>query len=193
MSRQKRDKDGARQEVRIIGGQWRRRKIAFADLPGLRPTADRVRETLFNWLQPELPGARVLDLFAGSGSLGFEALSRGAGTAIMIENALPAVRQLQETKAMLGAERAEILRMDALTYLRSTPDSKFQLVFIDPPFQLNLYTDIFQALLAQPWIGGGGLIYVESDVHGVPAWPDSWSVYRQLAAGNVVATLLRSL
>ncbi len=183
----------AQQEVRIIGGEWRRRRIAFADLPGLRPTPDRVRETLFNWLQPLLPGCRVLDLFAGSGCLGFEALSRGAAMATLVDSVSQAVRDLQLTQQSLGADRAEILQVDALQLLRAGPAQPYDLVFVDPPYQLQLYEPVLQLLIEQPWLAPGACIYVERELQQALTWPKGWTVHRELAAGNLVATLLRCL
>lgn len=192
MSRQNRDKGNMRQDVRIIGGEWRRRKLAFAGLPGLRPTPDRVRETLFNWLQFDLPGAQVLDLYAGSGALGFEALSRGARRAVLIESAARAFGDLRRSKELLSADRAELIQSDALAYLQNSPASPFQVVFIDPPFQADLYTDTFESLIGRGWVEAESLIYVEAAEELVPNWPDGWAPHRQLEAGNLVATLLRS-
>lgn len=192
MSRQNRDKGNTRQEVRIIGGEWRRRKLAFAGLPGLRPTPDRVRETLFNWLQFDMPGAQVLDLYAGSGALGFEALSRGAQRAVLIESAARAFGDLRRSKELLSADQAELIQSDALAYLKNSPESPFKVVFIDPPFQADLYTDTFESLIGQGWVGAESLIYVEAAEELLPKWPDGWAPHRQLEAGNLVATLLRS-
>lgn len=193
MSRQNRDKESSRQEVRIIGGEWRRRKLAFTGLPGLRPTPDRVRETLFNWLQFDLPGVQVLDLFAGSGALGFEALSRGAKRAVLVEKAARAFTDLQASKALLKAEQAELLKSDALDYLKNTPATPFDIVFVDPPYQAGLYQKTFDLLFERSWIGEDSLIYVETDAALVPEWPRGWVPRRQLEAGNLVATLLASL
>lgn len=193
LSRQNRAKGGSRQEVRIIGGEWRRRKLAFAGLPGLRPTPDRVRETLFNWLQYELAGIEVLDLFAGSGALGFEALSRGAKGAALVESSARAFADLAESKRLLQAESAELVQADALKYLSGSPHRLFHVVFIDPPFQSGLYEQIFELLFERSWLDADSLIYVEADAALVPEWPQGWAPHRQLEAGNLVATLLASL
>lgn len=193
LSRQNRAKGGSRQEVRIIGGEWRRRKLAFAGLPGLRPTPDRVRETLFNWLQYELAGIEVLDLFAGSGALGFEALSRGAKGATLVESSARAFADLAESKRLLQAESAELVQADALKYLSGSPHRPFHVVFIDPPFQAGLYEQTFELLFERSWVDADSLIYVEADVALVPEWPQDWAPHRQLEAGNLVATLLASL
>ena len=125
---------GGRNSVRIIGGGWRGRRITFPDVPGLRPTPDRVRETLFNWLQHDIAGARCLDLFAGSGALGLEALSRGAKELVFVEQSVAASRALQEQLARLGAERrSQVVEMGAARYLRGAAPA-FDIVFLDPPF-----------------------------------------------------------
>src|SRR5690606_23926571 len=132
--------------VRIIGGRWRGTRLPVADAPGLRPTSDRARETLFNWLQPELPGARVLDLFAGSGALGLEALSRGATEAMLVERDAGLAKGLQETVQKLEAgDVARVVRADALQFLAAPLHGRFNLVFLDPPFEASLW----DAALAQ--------------------------------------------
>jgi 16S rRNA (guanine966-N2)-methyltransferase len=124
---------GSRNSVRIIGGGWRGRRVNFPDVPGLRPTPDRVRETLFNWLQHAVAGARCLDLFAGSGALGLEALSRGATTLVFVEQAVAAARALQEQLIRFGGSpKARVVEMGAARYLR-TPAPAFDIVFLDPP------------------------------------------------------------
>ena len=120
--------------IRIIGGTHRGRRLAFPDAAGLRPTPDRVRETLFNWLMPHLPGARCLDLFAGSGALGLEAVSRGAREVVLVDANPAVVKSLQENLRLLGeTERARVIRSDALAFLRKETDAPFDIVFLDPP------------------------------------------------------------
>ena len=148
-------------EVRIIGGQWKRSKLPVADLPGLRPTPDRVRETLFNWLGQDLDGWRCLDVFAGSGALGFEAASRGASLVVLVERERALVRSLHETRERLGAEAVRIESADALAYLRRGQPSSFELVFVDPPFDANLFEAAITA--AAPLAVPGGFIYLEAD------------------------------
>ena len=146
--------------VRIIGGRWRGTRLPVADAPGLRPTSDRARETLFNWLQPELPGARVLDLFAGSGALGLEALSRGATEAMLVERDAGLAKGLQETVQKLeGGGAARVVRADALQFLAAPLHGRFNLVFLDPPFEASLW----DAALAQlpAWLAEDALLYVE--------------------------------
>jgi 16S rRNA (guanine966-N2)-methyltransferase len=147
--------------VRIIGGRWRGTRLPVADVAGLRPTSDRVRETLFNWLQPALPGARVLDLFAGSGALGLEALSRGAGEALLVERDRDAAESLRQTIARLHAEaEARVVAADALAFLRAPLQGRFDIVFVDPPFAANLWPAAFAALPA--WLAEEAWLYVES-------------------------------
>jgi 16S rRNA (guanine966-N2)-methyltransferase len=158
---------GTANRVRIIGGQYRRRLLDFPDSAGLRPTSDRVRETLFNWLGQDLPGWACLDLFAGSGALGFEAASRGAGRVVMIERDRAALGALEKNRAVLGANQVDILRVDALAWLANSHES-FDLVFIDPPFDSGL-AGVVLADLARH-LKSGGQAYVEqgSEVQAPP-------------------------
>lgn len=177
--------------VRIIGGVWRGRKLTFADAPGLRPTPDRVRETLFNWLQGHIEGARCLDLFAGSGALGLEALSRGARMAVLLE-ANPAVaKHLKAQVAMLGARNAHVEQIDALRYL-SGPSQTFDVVFIDPPFAAKLWTQTAALLANNGWLAPNAFIYVESPGQSEAAQlPEAWETLRDKTAGEVRYRLLR--
>lgn len=149
-------------EVRIIGGQWKRSKLPVADVPGLRPTPDRVRETLFNWLGQDLDGWRCLDAFAGSGALGFEAASRGATEVTLIERDTKLVRGLRAVQERLKAsDTMRIEAADALAWMaRSAPD-RFELVFIDPPFDADLFVPALKA--AARVVVPGGVIYLEAD------------------------------
>ena len=149
---------GAVNRVRIIGGQYRRRLLDFPNSTGLRPTPDRVRETLFNWLGQDLPGWVCLDLFAGSGALGFEAASRGAGRVIMIERERAALEALQKNRAVLGASQVDILRADALAWLANNRET-FDLVFVDPPFDSGLAGPVLADLAAH--LKSGGQVYIE--------------------------------
>ena len=147
--------------VRIIGGRWRGTRLPVGDSAGLRPTSDRARETLFNWLQPVLPGARVLDLFAGSGALGLEALSRGAREAVLVERDRAAAESLRQTVARLHAEaEAPVIAADALAFLRAPLHGRFDIIFVDPPFAAGLWPQVFAAL--PPWLGEAAWLYVES-------------------------------
>ena len=148
--------------VRIIGGLWRSRTIVFPDLPGLRPTPDRVRETLFNWLGQDLTGRHCLDLYAGSGALGFEALSRGAASVTMVERAPRAWRALQDNAALLGARGLNIVSGDALEFLTRAPGSSgFDVVFLDPPFGEGIPEGLWPRLLER--LSDRGFVYLECD------------------------------
>ncbi len=149
---------GVANRVRIIGGQYRRRLLDFPDADGLRPTPDRVRETLFNWLGQDLPGWTCLDLFAGSGALGFEAASRGAARVVMIERDAKACRALETNRAMLGASQLDILRVDALAWLANNRET-FDLIFVDPPFDSGLATSVLTELSIH--LKSGGQAYIE--------------------------------
>ncbi len=188
-------KGAARQgnSVRIIGGSWRGRRIAFPDLPGLRPTPDRVRETLFNWLQHSLADARCLDLFAGSGALGLEALSRGAREVVFVEQAPAAARNLEVQLARLGgAAHARIREMGAERYLRSAPQV-FDIVFMDPPFGQDALPRYVALLDAGGWVAAGTLVYLENERGaGVPALPPHWELLKSKSAGEVGYHLARS-
>lgn len=152
---------GAPQQVRIIGGQWKRTPLPVPPGDGLRPTPDRVRETLFNWLGQDLDGLRCLDAFAGSGALGFEAASRGAARVLMLEYAAPAVRQLRANQAKLGADQVEIVQADARRLITTLSPGAFDVVFLDPPFASGWLTDLL--VPAARLLAPGGVIYAESD------------------------------
>lgn len=148
--------------VRIIGGQWRGRKLPVPDLPGLRPTSDRGRETLFNWLQPWLAGARCADLFAGSGALGFEAASRGAAHVDVVEAAPLAVSALVQSRATLDAQNVDVHRANVLDWLRLAGKDAFTLVFLDPPFDTGLAIQALARIQQLECVTAGGFVYVES-------------------------------
>ena len=164
--------------VRIIAGHLRGSKLAVADRPGLRPSSDRVRETLFNWLMPVLPGARVLDLFAGSGALGFEAVSRGAASAVMVERDAGLARQLRETAARLpGGEAVVVCQADALAWLRSAPAAGLDIAFVDPPFAAGLWDAVLPPLL--PALAADAWLYVEAPTEAAIAIPDGFALHRE--------------
>jgi 16S rRNA (guanine966-N2)-methyltransferase len=175
-------------EVRIIGGQWRRSLLPVANKPGLRPTPDRVRETLFNWLGQDLSGWRVLDAFAGSGALGFEAASRGAAQVQLLEQDPALVRSLEASRLRLKADALRIQRTDALGWMRSAPAASLELVLLDPPFDAGLNEPALQA--ATRLLVPGGFVYLEA-ASAPPNWPAELSVYRQTRAGLVHATLFQ--
>ena len=171
--------------VRIVGGLWRSRILEFPDAVDLRPSPDRVRETLFNWLGRDLTGMVCLDLFAGSGALGFEALSRGAASVIMVEKNPVVLRALRDNAAKLGATGLTVVRGDALEFARGAR-SRFDVVFVDPPYRLGLQVaalDLLRGLLAV-----GGRVYVEGSAVFEP--PRGWAILKRARAGNVHFHLL---
>ncbi len=179
--------------VRIIGGRWRGRQLTVSDLPGLRPTPDRLRETLFNWLAFELPGARCLDLFAGSGALGLEALSRGAATSVLIERQPQAAARLRVSIAQLEATGAELIEADGLHWLDAAPVAPFNIAFLDPPFDADLWLPACQRLIARGWLQRGALLYLEhpADTADAPPLPAELTPHRETRAGQVIGRLLR--
>ena len=178
-------------QVRIIAGRWRGRRLPVVDGPGLRPTPDRVRETLFNWLAPELAGARCLDLFAGTGVLGLEALSRGAAEAVLVERARPVARILTEQLERLGADGARLVEQDALAWLCG-PATPYDIVFLDPPFEGGFWEPVAAALESAGWLAPNALIYAETPSQvAEPVWPANWRGHRQRIAGGVRYDLLR--
>ena len=181
---------GPPREVRIIGGLWKRSKLPVADRPGLRPTPDRVRETLFNWLGQTLEGWRCLDAFAGSGALGFEAASRGAAEVVLLERDPALVAQLSASKARLGAESVRIERCDALQWMaRSAPDA-FELVLLDPPFDAPLVLPALAA--AARIVVPGGFVYAEAPMAIEPGSAAAGlGVWRASRAGKVHFHLFR--
>ena len=173
--------------MRIIGGEYRSRILHFPDATGLRPTPDRVRETLFNWLGQRLHGMVCLDAFAGSGALGFEAASRGAARVVMLERDGKVRDALRQNVSLLQAGRVDILQMDALTYL-SRPGEMFDVIFLDPPFDANLLVPALQSATTR--LRAGGKIYAESSV---PISPEGFSLLRQGRAGLSHYCLLEPL
>lgn len=180
-------------EVRIIGGQFKRSKLQVADKPGLRPTPDRVRETLFNWLGQDLSGWRCLDAFAGTGALGFEAASRGAVQVLLVEQDAALVAQLKRVQTQLKADAVQVIRGDAVAALRHAPAGSLELIFLDPPFDSELFEGAVQA--AAPALAAAGFLYLEA--------PRRWSesqlqalglqLHRHLKAGMVHAHLLKRI
>jgi 16S rRNA (guanine966-N2)-methyltransferase len=183
----------ARNEVRIIGGAWRGRKIRFpADVPGLRPTPDRVRETVFNWLREEVTGSRCLDLYAGSGALGLEALSRGAREVVFVDRHPRVARSLADTLAAFGSDAGVVRRDDAQTFLRARGEP-FDIVFLDPPFDAAVLPELVSLLETHAWLRPGGLVYLEAPAgEGTPPLPARWSLHRSKRAGEVGYHLARA-
>jgi 16S rRNA (guanine966-N2)-methyltransferase len=175
-------------EVRLIGGQWKRSKLPVADRPGLRPTPDRVRETLFNWLGQDLAGWRVLDAFAGSGALGFEAASRGAAEVLLLERDPLLVASLDASRQRLRAAALRVQRADAMAWLSSGLPGHFDLVLIDPPFDAGLGDAAAQ--LAAPLLADGGFLYVESS-EPMAEPPGGLVPFRRARAGAVCFQLFR--
>lgn len=176
-------------QIRIIGGQWRGRKLPVPDSPGLRPTTDRVRETLFNWLAPYLVDARCLDCFAGSGALGLEALSRYAAKATLLEMERGVAQQLQKNLATLKASNAQVVNTNTLNYLNQ-PGEPYDIVFVDPPFRKGLLEETLKLLETQGWLASGAMVYVESEVeNGLPPVPANWRLHREKVAGQVAYRL----
>ena len=181
-------KGGPAHEVRIIGGQWKRSKLPVADRPGLRPTPDRVRETLFNWLGQDLTGWRCLDAFAGSGALGFEAASRGAAEVVLLERDPALVASLRQSQQRLKAQTVRIDAADALAWMARAPAGSFDLVLLDPPFG----SDLAQQALPQSLrlVAKDGFVYLEAR-QALPEPPQGWTIHRQGRAGSVHFHLLR--
>jgi 16S rRNA (guanine(966)-N(2))-methyltransferase RsmD len=171
--------------VRIIGGEWRSRIITFPTQADLRPTPDRVRETLFNWLGQDLTGKSCLDLFAGSGALGFEAASRGARRVVMVERDPAAWQALQANAALLAATAVELKRADALEFLRAD-DGCYDVVFLDPPFRADYLAQVLPVL--GPRLAAAALVHVEAPA--APALPPGWEIWRNGRAGAVTHQLL---
>jgi 16S rRNA (guanine(966)-N(2))-methyltransferase RsmD len=190
-------------QVRIIGGQWKRTPLPVLDAEGLRPTPDRVRETLFNWLNHLLngnwSGIACLDLFAGTGALGFEAASRGAAKVVMVEQNMPAIRQLEATRTKLNATQVDIVRNDALSAAQAmatraySENTRFDVIFLDPPYHQDWLAKMLP--LCERLLSDDGLVYAESelplDTETPPDWLAAWSVVRADKAGMVFYHLLR--
>ena len=179
--------------LRIIGGQWRGRKLHFPAIKGLRPTGDRLRETLFNWISPFVVDTHCLDLFAGSGALGLEALSRGAASATLVENSPNACNAIRQHVNTLGAGfKAEVLEADARQWLQRPPPRAFDLVFLDPPFDSNLLPRIIPLLATPGWLSKGARVYIETAVERPINLPEHWEILRTKETGQVRCQLLVS-
>ncbi|NJA04498.1 16S rRNA (guanine(966)-N(2))-methyltransferase RsmD [Methylococcaceae bacterium WWC4] len=177
--------------IRIIGGQWRGRQILFDDAPGLRPTPSRIRETLFNWLQLDVAGSRCLDLYAGSGALGFEAASRGAKEVWQVENHPNACRWIRDNAGTLAASSINLVERDVSTFLQG-PARAFDLAFLDPPFGRDLAGPTCELLETAGWLSVYAKIYVETESNRpLPIWPDGWRLLKAKTAGEVAYSLLQ--
>jgi 16S rRNA (guanine966-N2)-methyltransferase len=179
--------------LRIVAGNWRSRLLDIADVPGLRPTSERVRETLFNWLAPRIARARVLDLFAGTGALGLEALSRGAAEAVFVESSAVAVATLRKNVAALEACSAQINNTDAFDYLQRSTDAPFDVVFLDPPFAADNLDELCRLLAKSSLLAANAWVYLEEDRVRVPVTlPDGWRRLKTKQAGNVRYSLVEA-
>ncbi|GLQ50135.1 16S rRNA (guanine(966)-N(2))-methyltransferase RsmD [Dyella flava] len=178
--------------IRIIGGHLRNSRLNVPDLPGLRPTPERVRETLFNWLAPTIAGVQALDLCAGTGALGIEALSRGAETVQFVEPDASAADALRDNLSRLKAHGGEVASVDAVRFLQRTPQ-RFGLVFLDPPFALQLWAPLTRTLEEGGWLAAAAQIYVESPRGQAPAVPANWALHREGHAGEVRYALYRRI
>lgn len=173
-------------EVRIVGGIFRGRKLPVITKEGLRPTSDRVKETLFNWLQFEISDARCLDVFAGSGSLGFEALSRGAKKVVFLENSVSVVKQLNRNIALLQLPNATVNLTDSLCFLQDCPKESFDVVFIDPPFNFNLMQPTIDLLFKNNWLNSHARLYLEQEkTLNWPRFPEGWICHKEKLTSQV--------
>jgi 16S rRNA (guanine966-N2)-methyltransferase len=180
----------AANRLRVIGGRWRGRKLEFPSLPGLRPTPDRVRETLFNWLAPVIEGARCLDLFAGSGALGLEAASRGAAEVLLVDASRVVTDQLRANVARLNAAGVTVIQADALAFLEA-PACPFDIVFLDPPYRQGLLAPACARLEAGGWLKESARVYLEQEREEVfPALPAGWVLLRSKTAGQMAFHLV---
>lgn len=184
-------KSAKNNRVRIIAGVWRGRRLQVADVPGLRPTGDRCRETLFNWLQPWVAAAECADLFAGTGALGFEAASRGAASVLMVEKHPRALEVLRHSVEQLQAEQVTLHAGGAMSFIESLAADSLDLVFVDPPFDSNLGGLVLERLDRQACVRRGGFVYVESPAALRLPPPEGWSAWRDQQLGEVRLHLFR--
>lgn len=185
-SHSKKDRTISTSQLRIVGGQWRSRKLAFAEVDGLRPTADRIRETLFNWLAPHIQGARVLDVFSGSGAMLFEAMSRGAASSLGLESSRSAQRCIEQNLKLLNCNNAQIICTDALNYLAAPASNNFDIVLLDPPFYQGLLEPACQLLEENGWLADNALIYLETELPREQfRLPENWQQLRAKHSGQL--------
>lgn len=180
-------------EVRVIAGLWRGRKLPVLNAEGLRPTTDRVKETLFNWLMMDVANARCLDCFAGSGSLGIEALSRQAQAVVFLEKFTNAAQQLKKNLASLKTDKGMVINTDTLAYLaQKNNDSPFDIIFIDPPFHHQFVPQILPLLQQNNWLAENALIYVETEKNHPPLpLAENWQIIKEKSAGMVTSRLIQ--
>ncbi|WP_281645863.1 16S rRNA (guanine(966)-N(2))-methyltransferase RsmD [Parendozoicomonas sp. Alg238-R29] len=179
-------------KLRIIGGEWRSRQLPIAAVEGLRPTPDRIRETLYNWLTGWVGGARCLDAFSGTGALGLEALSRGAEHTTFLEYSPTAARMLQENLNTLNCKNAEVIHTDASLWLNQKLAVPYDLVFLDPPFNKGFVAPVCRLLNDNGYLSENGLVYIESEISlGQLGVPDHWQLWKEKTAGQVACRLYR--
>ncbi len=190
MARAKRPGHTLPGRLRIVAGKWRSRLLQIIDEPELRPTSERIRETLFNWLLPMTEGARCLDLFAGTGALGIEAMSRGAGQVVFIEKSAALVAGIRKNLAELNATNVEVSQRDAMDYLRNADPQPFDIVFLDPPFNTELLSEACSLLQENGWLSANAMVYLEQgNDKEKPALPNGWIVSQEKVAGKVSYSL----
>lgn len=175
-------------KLRIIGGEWRSRQLPILDIEGLRPTTDRVRETVFNWLNFDIPGASCLDLFSGSGALGFEALSRGAKDCTFVELNRNVAQQIKQNLATLQSENGTVVNNDALSFLQGTPHA-FDVIFLDPPFRKGFLEQVMP-MISDRWIKPNGYLYIERESEAsLDDLPEHWQLIKEKRAGQLTYAL----
>lgn len=182
----------AAHQLRIIAGCWRGRKLSFTPVAGVRPTPDRVRETLFNWLNPVIRGAHCLDLYAGSGALGFEAASRGASRVVLVDSHPQVVASLREQQLLLGASQLEVVQSTVEGWL-SVPAEPFDIVFLDPPFRKGLLPSCIRALESGGWLATDASVYIEAESALELDLPECWQLTRSQRAGQVGYHLVKRI
>lgn len=183
---------GGNGELRIIGGDWRSRKLRFPDVGGVRPSPARIRETLFNWLNYHVAGSDCLDLFAGSGALGLEALSRGAIQTTLVDHTPALAKALRDNLRLLKSDKGAVICQDVEQFLSHRQQPPFDIVFMDPPFRQGWLDKLFPLLASEQWLKPGGWIYVEHESElRTPPTPQNWELHRQKIAGQVSYSLYR--
>ena len=193
MARAKRPDHTLPGRLRIVAGKWRSRLLPIIDEPALRPTSERIRETLFNWLQPVTPGAKCLDLFAGTGALGIEALSRGAAYVVFVEKSAKLAAGIRKNLEELGSINAAVIQQDAMEYLGSAKPVPFDVVFLDPPFDAEMLSDACGILQKRGLLAENAIVYLErSNDREKPALPTGWAVTHEKVAGKVSYSLART-
>ncbi len=190
MARVKRPDDTLPGRLRIVAGNWRSRLLKIIDEPGLRPTSERIRETLFNWLRPVTDGAHCLDLFAGTGALGIEALSRGAAHVVFVEKSAKLAAAIRNNLDELQAASAEVIQRDAMDYLRNADPEPFDIVFLDPPFDTDMLSEACSILQKRGLLAENAVVYLErSKSRDKPALPEGWAITHEKVAGKVSYSL----